>query len=163
MRYFLIDRVESLEYHRRLTATKCVAMSEDVFSDHFLGNPVMPGALQIESMAQAGTVLLEVSAGFKSKALLVMVHSAKFRELVRPGDKLRIEMSLLSQGDGLAQLDGQIFVGEKIVTSARLSFSLHPIDEYYVPASRHLTDALYTSLFRGATVIGGLNPGERHE
>lgn len=162
MRYFLIDRVEHLEYGKKITAVKCAALSEDVFSDHFLGNPVMPGALQIESLAQAGTVLLEVSAGFKFKALLVMIHSAKFRELVRPGDKLRIEMSTLSNDNQLAQLEGQIFVEDKLVTSARLAFSLHPIDEFYVPASRHLTDALYRSLFRGATVVGGTNPGEVH-
>ena len=82
MRYFLIDRVIYLEYGKRITAVKCAALSEDVFADHFLGNPIMPGALQIESLAQAGTVLLEVSSNFKYKALLVMVHAAKFRELL---------------------------------------------------------------------------------
>lgn len=163
MRYFFIDRVVRLEYNTSLTAVKCAAMSEDVFADHFLGNPIMPGALQIESMAQAGTVLLEVSAEFKFKALLVMVHSAKFRELVRPGDKLRIEMTVISKDGGLAQLDGQIFVDDALVTSGRLAFSLHPIDEYYVPASRHLTNALYRSIFRGAIVVGGANPGEAGE
>ena len=159
MRYFLIDRITHLEYHKRLTAIKCAAMSEDVFADHFLGNPVMPGALQIESMAQAGTVLLEVSSEFRNKALLVMVHSAKFRELVRPGDKMRIEMTVISRDENMAQLDGSIHVDDILVTSGRLSFSLHPIEDFYVPESRSLTDALYRSIFRGAVVEGGPNPG----
>ena len=163
MRYFLIDRIIYLEYGKRITAVKCAALSEDVFADHFLGNPIMPGALQIESLAQAGTVLLEVSSNFKYKALLVMVHAAKFRELVRPGDKLRIEMNILSGDENLAQLEGSIFVENLLVTTGKLSFSLLPIDKYYVRASRQLTDALYRSIFIGANVVGGPSPGDLYE
>lgn len=162
MRYFLIDRIAYLEYDKRITAVKCAALSEDVFSDHFLGNPIMPGALQIESLAQTGSVLLEVSSLFKHKALLVMVNAVKFRELVRPGDKLRIEMSIISRDESMAQLEGKIYVDDLLVTTGKLAFSLLPIDEYYVQSSRQLTDAFYHSILRGAKVVGGPIPGNHH-
>jgi 3-hydroxyacyl-[acyl-carrier-protein] dehydratase len=61
MRYLMIDRVERIERGRRLTAVKNVSLSEDYFREHFIGSPVMPGALLIESLAQAATALLEIS------------------------------------------------------------------------------------------------------
>jgi 3-hydroxyacyl-[acyl-carrier-protein] dehydratase len=162
MRYYLIDRVVYLEYDRRISAIKSVALSEDVFSDHFYGNPVMPGALQIESLAQAGTVLLEVSSQFRSKAVLALINTAKFRALVRPGDQLQIELGILSSDGQLVQTEGIIKVGEQVVTSARLTFSLQPIDDYYPPEARHLTDMLYKNFLRGATIVGGPDPRTEH-
>lgn len=154
MRYLMIDRVLYLESYKKLTAIKCVALSEDVFNDHFFGNPIMPGALQIESMAQAGTVLLEVSSGFTKKAVLVLVNTAKFRESVRPGEQMRLEVNLTSLENNLAQTDCTIMVGERLVTTARLTFSLQPIDDYYPPQARHLTTMLYSNFLRGAEMVG---------
>ena len=68
MRYLFIDRIKTIECNKSITAIKNVALSEDVFIDHFIGYPVMPGALQIETVAQAATALLEVSANFKIKS-----------------------------------------------------------------------------------------------
>ncbi len=85
MRYLLIDRIQQVEFEKQLLAIKNVALSEDVYSEHFFGFPVMPGALLIECLAQAGTALLEISSDFKKKALLVMVEHAKFRRFVHPG------------------------------------------------------------------------------
>lgn len=154
MRYYLIDRVTYLEYHRCIRAIKSVALSEDIFADHFYGNPVMPGALQIEALAQAGTVLLELSYGYRHKAVLALIDRAKFRGLVRPGDQLRIEMTVLSSDGALARTDSVIQVGERVVTSARMTFALQPIDDYYPPQTRHLTELLYRNLLRDATVVG---------
>lgn len=154
MRYLMIDRVLYLESFKKLTAIKCVALSEDLFVDHFFGNPIMPGAMQIESLAQAGTVLLEVSSRFTKKAVLVLINMAKFRESVRPGDQMRVEIALVSLENDLAQTDGAIFVGERLVTSGRLTFSLQPIDNYYPPQIRHLTGVLYDNFLRGATLVG---------
>jgi len=159
MRYYLIDRVTYLEYDRSIRAIKSAALSEDVFADHFYGNPVLPGALQIESLAQAGTVLLELSSAYRHKAVLALIDRAKFRSVVRPGDQLHIELTVLSSEGGLVRTDGLIRVGEQVVTSARLTFSLQPIDDFYPPETRHLTELLYRNLLRGATVVGA--PGGR--
>jgi 3-hydroxyacyl-[acyl-carrier-protein] dehydratase len=90
MRYLLIDRIQRLECNKEVVAIKNVSLSEDIYADHFFGSLVMPGALLIESLAQAGTALLEVSANYGKKALLVMVDRAKFRCLIRPGDQLSV-------------------------------------------------------------------------
>ena len=103
MRYLLIDRIQRLEFNKRILAIKNVALSEDIYSDHFFGFPVMPGALLIESVAQAGTALLEVSANYKKKALLIIVEQAKFRSLVQPGDQRAIFANRLSFDNHSAQ------------------------------------------------------------
>ena len=77
MRYLLIDRIEFLKVNDNIRAVKCITLSEDVFSDHFFGYPVFPGALLVEVIAQAGTALLEYSSDFQKKALLVMVDQTK--------------------------------------------------------------------------------------
>jgi len=153
MRYFMIDRVTYLAANRRISAIKNVALSEDVFADHFMGNPVMPGALQIEALAQAGTILLEISGGLKVKALLVMIQVAKFRELVRPGDQLIVDSSIEFQDDRVARLKGEIRVGEKLVTNSVLTFSLEPFHKFYDPRLRPFADMLYSRLLDGATLV----------
>ena len=143
MRYLLIDRIEYLEVNKSIRALKSVALSEDVFHDHFFGYPVMPGALLIESLAQAGTALLEYSADFKKKALLVMVGEAKFRKMVRPGDQLSVNGTLLSVSERSAQMDGEIRVAEKLVMNARLTFALDDADRFYPIKMRQFMETIY--------------------
>ena len=153
MRYYLLDRVEYLKHHQKIIGLKNITLSEDIFDEHFFGNPVMPGALQIESFAQAGTVLLEVSHNFTKKALLVMINHAKFRRLVRPGDQMRIEMKVNSINENLIQMDGVITVKDDTVTTARMTFSLQPIDDFYPPALRHLIDMQYNNFLSGTKIL----------
>jgi 3-hydroxyacyl-[acyl-carrier-protein] dehydratase len=67
MRYLLLDRIVRLERNKEIQAIKNVTLSEDVYTEHFFGFPVMPGALQIECLAQAGTALLEVSESYQKQ------------------------------------------------------------------------------------------------
>jgi 3-hydroxyacyl-[acyl-carrier-protein] dehydratase len=150
MRYLLIDRILRVEINHRLLAIKNVALSEDVYIEHFFGFPVMPGALLIESLAQAGTALLEVSNDFKKKALLVMVDQAKFRALVRPGDQLHVAVSMLSFDKNSAQMEGNIHVAERLVMNAHLTFALKEAEEFYTPAAKALVDSLYRAWLRDA-------------
>ena len=159
MRYFLIDRVLQIERNKQIAAIKNVALSEDIFTEHFVGFPVMPGALQIESLAQAGTMLLEVSTNFKKKALLVIIDQAKFRVLVRPGDQLFVTMNTVSLSDEAAQLDGEIHVNKKLVTNARLTFALKPAEEFYLPKAMDIIKIAYDALLRDTQMIGFENSG----
>jgi len=143
VRYLLIDRIEYLEANKFIRALKSVALSEDVFHDHFFGYPVMPGALLIESLAQAGTALLEYSTEFKKKAYLVMVEQAKFRKMVRPGDQLSVSGTLLSVSQNAAQMDGEIHVADKRVMDARLTFALDDADRFYPVKMRPFVEAIY--------------------
>lgn len=96
MRYVLLDRITSLQPPERATGVKCVSLSDDVFADHFPGHPVMPGALIVESLAQLGGVLVEATMRAQGRndlhALLTMVDKGRFRRMVRPGDRLELEV-----------------------------------------------------------------------
>jgi len=154
MRYLFIDRILRLEANKQISAIKNVALSDDVFLEHFVGYPVMPGALLIEALAQAGTALLEVSTHFKKKALPVMIDQAKFRALVRPGDQLKIVATILSLDQTAAQMDGAIYVAEKLVTTAKLTFALKEADEFYPPKTRFWVDAVYDFWLKDAELVG---------
>jgi 3-hydroxyacyl-[acyl-carrier-protein] dehydratase len=160
MRYLLIDRVRRLEPHRHITAVKCVALSEDIYSDHFPGFPVMPGAMLIESLAQAGTALLEVSSKLSKKALLVMVDQAKFRAFVHPGDQLVITMDVRSSDESVVQMDGAIRVDGQLVTDARLTFALKDPAQFYPPQTRFMMETLYDTWLKGAEIVGQTRPGD---
>jgi len=120
MRYVLLDRITALEPPDRARGVKCVSLSDDIFADHFPGHPVMPGALVIESLAQLGGVLCEATMRLQGRndlhALLAAIERAKFRRMVRPGDRLELEASALrvqeagGQVRATAHLDGQLAV-----------------------------------------------------
>ena len=97
VRYLLLDRITVLE-PERATAIKCVSLADDIFVDHFPGHPVMPGSLIVESLAQLGGVLVEAAMRAKGRndlhALLTMIQRAKFRRMVRPGDRMELETKL---------------------------------------------------------------------
>lgn len=154
MRYLLIDRIRQLENNKRILSIKNVALSEDVFSYHFFGAPVMPGALLIESLAQAGTALLEVSSNFEKKAILIMVKHAKFRSLVRPGDQLSVEANMTSFDGELAQMEGVIHVSDRLVMDASVVFTLKDAAEFYAPTTKHLVEAGYDFWLKDAELIG---------
>ncbi len=154
MRYLFIDRILRLEANKQIIAIKNVALSDDVFLEHFVGYPVMPGALLIESLAQAGTALLEVSTNFKKKALPIMIDQAKFRALVRPGDQLKITATIVSLDQASAQMDGTIHVAERLVANAKLTFALKEADEFYPPKTRFWVEAVYDFWLKDAELIG---------
>ncbi len=95
--FLLVDRVISLEPHKRLTAIKNVTINEPFFLGHFPGHPVMPGVLVIEAMAQAAGLLTQLSEGGLKREdqplyYLVKVDKARFSRIVEPGDQLMLEV-----------------------------------------------------------------------
>jgi len=153
VRYLLIDRVTELTVDHSIRAVKNATLAEDVYSDHFVGYPVMPGALMIETLGQTGTVLLEYSCQWARKALLVMVEKAKFRTFVRPGDQLILDMTIESNDGSIARLDGTIRVEEKLVADARLTFALEDVERFYPAKSRHLVQNFYDIVLDGARIV----------
>lgn len=110
----LIDRVVELEPGKKATAIRNVTINEEVFNGHFPKNPVLPGALIVESLAQTGAVALLSESEFKGKtAYFGGIKSAEFRKVVRPGDTLRLEVELekvrghVGLGKGIATVDGK--------------------------------------------------------
>ena len=119
----LIDRVEELEAGKSIKAKKNVSVNEPFFQGHFPHEPVMPGVLIVEAMAQAGAVALLSMEEFKGKtAYFGGIDKAKFRKKVVPGDTLVLEVELTKVrssagcGKGIAYVDG------KKVAEAELTF-----------------------------------------
>lgn len=110
----LIDRVEELVPGEMAVAKRNVTINEAVFNGHFPNNPVLPGALIVESLAQTGAVALLSQEDFKGKtAYFGGIESAEFRKVVRPGDTMRLEVHLekvrghIGLGKGVATVDGK--------------------------------------------------------
>jgi 3-hydroxyacyl-[acyl-carrier-protein] dehydratase len=127
MRYVLLDRITALEPPERARGVKCVTLADDVFADHFPGHPVMPGALTLESLAQLGGVLCEATMRLRGRndlhALLVAVERAKFRRMVRPGDRLELEAKALRVSEDGGQVKATAQVEGQLAAEAELTFA----------------------------------------
>jgi 3-hydroxyacyl-[acyl-carrier-protein] dehydratase len=140
VRYVLLDRITVLDPPEVARGIKCVSLSDDVFVDHFPGHPVMPGALILEALAQLAGVLLEATMRQRERhdlhALLTMVDRAKFRHVVRPGDRLELEARVLAVTEDGGQAQGWARIDDKVVTEGQLSFAFAQVTNPVVLAKR---------------------------
>lgn len=123
--FLLLDSVEEVIPGERVVAKKNVTVNEQVFQGHFPGNPVLPGVLIIESLAQAGAVALLSMPEFKGKtAYFGGLDKAKFRQKVTPGDTLILEVELLKVRASVGMGKGVAKVNGKKVAEAELTFMI---------------------------------------
>ena len=108
--FLLIDTIEELEVGVRAVGKKCVSMNEPYFAGHFPGNPVMPGVLIIEALAQVGAVAMLDMPELKGKtAFFAGIDKARFRQKVVPGDVLMLETTI-------TKVKGPIGIGHAVAT-----------------------------------------------
>lgn len=123
--FMLIDTIEELEEGVRALGKKCVSFNEPYFAGHFPGNPVMPGVLIIEALAQAGAVAILSQPEFRGKtAYFAAVNSAKFKGKVTPGDVLTLETQIIKVKGPIGVGSAKAYVDGKLVTSAELTFAI---------------------------------------
>jgi 3-hydroxyacyl-[acyl-carrier-protein] dehydratase len=120
--FLLIDRVVEMERFKRIVALKSVTINEGFFQGHFPGKPVMPGVLILESMAQAGGLLLLQEIPDRDQKLLYLasMDNVRFRRPVVPGDQLRIEVNILTWKGDLCKIQAKAFVEENLATEATM-------------------------------------------
>ena len=125
-----IDYVEELILGEKVTAVKNVTINESFFKGHFPNNPVMPGVLIIETLAQAASILILKDPNFLGKtAYLGAIHNARFRKVVRPGDVLKLEVTMEKQKENMGVVKAKALVDGKKVCTAELMFIVGRTDK----------------------------------
>ncbi|MCS7268323.1 MAG: 3-hydroxyacyl-ACP dehydratase FabZ [Geminicoccaceae bacterium] len=120
----LVDRLTEVEAFKRAVGIKNVTFNEPFFPGHFPNDPIMPGVLVVEALAQAAAVLAVTSLGPSAEGTMVYfttVEEARFRRPVRPGDTLLLEVELLRQRLGIWKFRGRARVGDEVATECSFS------------------------------------------
>ncbi len=123
--FLLIDTIEELEYGKRAVGKKCVTYNEPFFAGHFPAEPVMPGVLIIEALAQVGAVAILGLPENKGKiAYFAAVNNAKFKGKVLPGDVLMLETEIVKCKGPIGVGMAKATVNGKLVCQAELTFAI---------------------------------------
>ncbi len=129
--FLMIDRILEVEGSRRIVGLKNVTINEAFFQGHYPGDPIMPGVLIIEALAQIGGVLLSQELEHKGKtAVLLSLDKVKFRRSVRPGDQLLLEAEAIRVKSTTGHVKGRARVGGELVAEAEIKFVLTDTEQH---------------------------------
>jgi len=152
VRYLLVDRIEEWKKDEYAVGVKCISLSDDAFEHHFPGQPVYPGALLVESMAQLGGALLELSlreGRARAPRCVLTGVKAKFRDFAKPGDALRLRAEIASCHEEAAQVRVTVSCGDRRIAEGETTYVFLDVDDPRLEASRR---DLLELLTRGAIV-----------
>lgn len=130
MRFILVDKILELEPGKRITATKVLPASEELFRDHFPGFPVVPGVLLTEMMAQAAGRCLDAEGTHPGRAMLGKINGASFHEWVKPDQAILLHATITQNRPTYATADCFAEVAGKKVCSAGLFFVFAPHERF---------------------------------
>jgi beta-hydroxyacyl-ACP dehydratase FabZ len=116
----LVDRILEIEPEKRIVGLKNVTFNEAFFQGHFPDDPVMPGVMILEAMAQVGCLFILAGLEDREGKLVYFagIDNARFRRPVRPGDQLRLEVSALKIRTKTCKMRGEAFVGDELAAEA---------------------------------------------
>lgn len=132
----LIDRITELEPMKKAIGYKNLTMNEEFFLGHFPGNPLMPGVLIIEAMAQLGGTMILAAGDFaRLTPYLTGVDKMKFRRPVVPGDRLVMETTMLRTKRNMGWVQAEARVEDTLVCSGEIMFSIVSADRFALDAT----------------------------
>lgn len=126
--FLLVDRVLELVPKQRIVAIKNVTINEEYFLGHFPGQPVMPGVLIVEAMAQAGGILMlhDIPPAERRLVYFTGIERARFRRPVVPGDQVRLEVEVLRLREAHVKISGRALVEGKLAAEAVITSAMVP-------------------------------------
>lgn len=123
--FLLVDRITAHEQGKSVQGYKHVTINEPFFQGHFPGDPIMPGVLQIEALAQLGTFLVKNMPQGKDKlGMLIGIDNTRFRKMVTPGDSLEMRVELLKLKGPIGKLKGEATVNGEIAVETEILFAM---------------------------------------
>lgn len=123
--FLLVDKIIEIEPQKRAVGIKNVSMNEPFFQGHFPGNPIMPGVLILEAMAQVCALTVKYQSEDKDKlGVFTGINNCKIRKMVVPGDTLRIEIEMTRLRKSIGKAQAFAYVGEELACEAELSFAM---------------------------------------
>lgn len=123
--FLLVDRITECVPGKYSKGYKNVSMNEDFFNGHFPGNPIMPGVLQLEAMAQCSAPILMSLAAFKDKlCLFAAMENVRFKTIVRPGDRFDMEIQLIKLKGPIGKVHAVGSVDGKIAVEADMTVAM---------------------------------------
>lgn len=123
--FLLVDRLIEIEEGKRALGIKNVTANEPFFQGHFPGNPIMPGVLMVEALAQVGAVCILSQEEYKGKlAVFAGVDKLRFKKQVTPGDQLRMEVELISMKKGIGKAKAVATVEDQVAVKGEIMFAI---------------------------------------
>ncbi len=123
--FLLVDRITELVPGEKAAGLKNVTINEPFFQGHFPGEPIMPGVMIVEALAQVGAVaVLSMPENAKKLALFTGINNFRFKKMVRPGDQLELEITMTGMRRNLGRGEAVARIGGEIAASGELWFAL---------------------------------------
>lgn len=123
--FLLVDKIEELEEGKKAVGIKNVTINEPFFQGHFPGNPIMPGVLIIEALAQVGAVaILSIEENKGKLGVFTGIDKVRFRKQVKPGDVLRLETELTAFKRNIGKAKAAAYVDGELAASGELMFAV---------------------------------------
>lgn len=155
MKFYLVDRIESIDPGKRIVTSKALSLAEEYLADHFPAFPVMPGVLMLEALVQSGAWLVRVEQDFsKSVIVLSAARNIRYASFVSPGEVLRCEVEAISIDADGAKLKCVGAVDDRQVVSGRIELKCFNLSDRSA-ALAEADEAIIDQLKDRFKLIGG--------